>query len=144
MRGVGSLALLPVCAILAACQSPPSHYAPRIYTPPLGSSEIFREATSAAPGHELIVADLLLPPDAVGEAHFHPWEEYLYVIEGSAVLDIEGQEARLLEAGESFVIPRRTIHTPRAGPDGIRAIIVRVHKQGEPERIEASEPPAGQ
>lgn len=104
-----------------------------------GSNEIFREATAAARGHELIVADLLLPANAVGEPHYHPWEEYLYVIEGAAILDIEGMEQRSLGAGESFVIPAEMAHTPKAGPDGIRAIVIRVHDEGDPVAVPAGE-----
>lgn len=107
------------------------------YVPPTGSNEIFRESTGAAPGHELILADLSLPADAVSESHYHPWEEYLYVIAGSAVVDIEGQDERVVRAGESFVIPRGKVHTPRAGPTGVRAIVVRVHDQGDPVAIAA-------
>lgn len=105
---------------------------------------VFREATAAAPGHELIVADLRLAADAVGEAHYHPWEEYLYVIEGSTVLEIAGQEPRTLLAGEHFVIPRRTVHTPRAGAQGVRAIVVRVHDDGDPVMVPASQAGASQ
>ena len=109
------------------------------YLPPSGSNEIFRQATAAAPGHELIVADLNLPADAVGEPHYHPWEEYLYVISGSAILDTEGGDERTLQPGESFVIPREAVHTPRAGPTGVRAIVIRVHKEGDPVMVPADQ-----
>lgn len=102
------------------------------YLPPTGSNEIFREPTSAAAGHELIVADLRMPPEAVGEPHSHPWEEYLYILEGSVELEVSGRAPRALEAGSKLVIPARTMHTPRAGPQGVRAIIVRVHDEGDP------------
>ncbi len=112
---------------------------PPVHAPPFGSNQVLREETHAAPGHELIVADLNLPPNAVGDAHWHPWEEYIYVLGGSAVLDIEGLPARDLMPGEHFVIPRRTVHTPRAGADGVRAIVVRVHDAGEPVSVPAAE-----
>lgn len=75
----------------------------------------------------------------MGEAHWHLWEEFLYVIEGSAVHDIAGQPPRPLAAGESFVIPPGAVHTPRAGPRGIRAIISRVHDAGDPVSIPAGD-----
>ncbi len=141
-----SLALALAAVALAGCQqqdvaqqAKDNSAGPAVYQPDFGSNDIFREATAAAPGHELIVADLRLPPDAVGEPHFHPWEEYLYVIGGSAVLDIHNMESRDLAAGESFIIPRNTYHTPRAGPEGIRAIIVRVHDEGDPVSVPAAE-----
>jgi quercetin dioxygenase-like cupin family protein len=104
-----------------------------------GSNEVFREGTAAAPGHELIVADLVLPANAVGDRHYHPWEEHLYVIDGSAILDIDGMEQRSLTAGEKFVIPAEMVHTPKAGPDGIRAIIIRVHDEGDPVTVPADQ-----
>lgn len=105
--------------------------------PPIGSNQVLNEDLSAAPGHELIVVDLVLPPNAVGAPHSHPWEEYLYVIGGSAVLDVEGAETRTVEAGETAIIPAMTIHTPRAGAEGIRAIVMRVHDEGDPLSIDA-------
>lgn len=133
-------------AVLGACQANRADRqnnqagVPEIIQPAPGSNEVFREALSAAEGHELIVADLALGPDAVGEAHSHPWEEYLYVLGGSAVLEVEGMEQRTLAAGESVVIPAKTVHTPRAGPEGIRAIVIRVHDEGDPVSIPASSP----
>ena len=134
--------LAPALLALAGCAGAAGADAPgglALYQPPPGSNAVLREETHAAPGHELIVADLNLPADAVGEAHWHPWEEYLYVLAGSAVLDIEGLPPRTLSAGEHFVIPRETVHTPRAGPQGIRAITIRVHDAGDPVSISAAE-----
>lgn len=105
--------------------------------PDLGTNPTFREALSSAPGHELIVTDLLLGPDAVGSPHYHPWEEYLYVLGGSAILDIEGEESRTVLPGETAIIAREKVHTPIAGPDGIRAMVIRVHDEGDQETISA-------
>jgi len=105
------------------------------WAPPTGSNAVFNTEPGAAPGHRLMVNDLVLEADIVGAAHFHPWEEYLYIIEGSAILAMEGQEPRLLVAGEKVVIPARTVHIPTAGPEGVRAIVTRVHDLPDPERV---------
>jgi len=131
------VAAVLVAFALTGCASTPapdSHW-----QPPLGSNDVFNATPGAAPRQRLLVADLRLPPDAVGATHYHPWEEYLYVIEGSAVLDMEGLEPRTLTAGESFIIPARQVHTPRAGANGVRAIVTRVHDAGDPVRIEVAE-----
>ena len=93
---------------------------------------MFDQALESAVANRLIVTDLRLAPDAVGVTHFHPWEEFLYVIEGSALLEIAGEPPQTLLPGERFVIPARVVHTPRAGPQGVRAIVVRVHLEGDP------------
>lgn len=136
------IVLILAAAALAGCTQQaevPIEDEQAAYVPPIGSNEIFREMTSAAPGHELIVADLRLAADTIGAAHYHPWEEYLYVIEGSAVLAIEEADERILQAGEAFIIPARAVHIPTAGPDGVRAIIARVHDEGDPVRVPVGE-----
>ncbi|HWK41894.1 MAG TPA: cupin domain-containing protein [Croceibacterium sp.] len=144
MRSVTAFAIAFPLAMLAACQNESvaqiADAAPlEIFQPAPGSNEVLREALSAAPGHELIVADLALGPNAVGEAHSHPWEEYLYVLGGSAIVDIEGLDPHTLGSGEVFVIPAKTVHTPRAGPRGVRAIVIRVHDDGDPVSIPATD-----
>jgi quercetin dioxygenase-like cupin family protein len=47
----------------------------------------------------------------------------------------KGQPDRVLEAGDTYVIPPRAEHAPRGGPEGARAIVFRVHAEGEEERI---------
>ncbi len=141
VSGVLALALFLMLSVKIQDPADPDLIAAdQVYLPPMGSNQVFREETGAAEGHELIVADLRLPPNAVGEAHYHPWQEYLYVIGGSAVLDIEGMEPRELVAGETYVIPAEVVHTPRAGPDGIRAMIMRVHNEGDPVSVPVEVP----
>ena len=133
VRGPVARGALLALLVLTGCVKTVTDPAqPAIVQPAIGSNEVMRETLSAAPGHELIVADLVLPPNAVGEPHSHPWEEYLYVLGGSAILEAEGMATRTVEAGGKATIPPRAVHTPRAGPDGIRAIIVRVHDDGDP------------
>ena len=124
MRGAALLALL-----LGGCAANAPHAA---WQPPIGPNPVFDQAPEAATDRRLIVTDLRLGPDAVGAAHYHPWEEFLYVIEGRALVEIDGEPTRTLLPGETFVIPPRVPHTPRAGPEGVRAIVVRVHNEGDP------------
>lgn len=135
MRAAAALLALALAGC-ATMQAPPAETR---WLPDYGSNNVFNTESGAAPGHRLVVDDLRLPPDAVGPAHYHPWEEYLYVIEGSAVLDMVGRDSRTLMPGESVVIPARQVHIPRAGPDGVRGIVVRVHDLADPIRVEVDE-----
>ncbi|MBU6374327.1 MAG: cupin domain-containing protein [Alphaproteobacteria bacterium] len=103
-------------------------------SPPAGSNERLRSPISGVPGVEVIISDVVIPPNATVPRHTHPGEEFVYVIEGSALHVEQGKPDRLYVAGESFVIPPLTAHAPRGGPAGARAIVFRVHKAGEPER----------
>jgi len=112
---------------------------PQATRPPAGSNEMLRAPLSALPGSEVIVSDVVIPPNAQVARHYHPGEEFLYVIEGSAIHIEQGKPDRLLKAGESYAIPPFAIHSPKGGPEGARAIVFRVHLAGQPERIDAPE-----
>ncbi|MBO9518014.1 MAG: cupin domain-containing protein [Porphyrobacter sp.] len=109
--------------------------------PPPGSNEVLRSPISGIPGVEVIVSDVVIPPNAQVARHYHPGEEFLYLIEGTAIHVEEGKPDLPLKAGDTYVIPPRAIHAPKGGPEGARAIVFRVHTAGQPERIEAPEAP---
>lgn len=107
--------------------------------PPPGSNEVLRSPLAGTPGVEVIVSDVVIPPNGQVPRHYHPGEEFLYLIEGTAIHVEQGKPDLPLKAGDSYAIPPRAIHAPRGGPDGARAIVFRVHVEGQPERIEAPE-----
>lgn len=109
--------------------------ADEVYEPKPGSNQMLRAPVTIAEGLEVIISDVVIPPNATVPRHFHPGEEFLFVIEGSAVHVEEGIPDQVLEAGDAYVIPPRAAHAPRGGPEGARAIVFRLHVEGEPERI---------
>ena len=100
-----------------------------------GSNEMLRAPISAAPELEVLISDVIIPPNSEVPRHYHPGEEFVYVIEGSAIHVEEGKEDLLTEAGDAMVISPEAVHAPRGGPQGARAILFRVHVEGQPERI---------
>ena len=112
----------------------------RPYPPPPGSNEVLRSTLAGTPGVEVIVSDVVIPPNGQVARHFHPGEEFLYLIEGTAIHVEEGKPDLPLKPGDSYAIPPRAIHSPKGGPEGARAIVFRVHVAGQPERIEAPLP----
>ncbi len=118
---------------LAACAE--QTVSEQSYSPPPGSNEIMRAPIEAIEGFEVIAADIVILPDAAMPPHYHPGEEYLYLIEGSVIQVEEGKPDRLLKAGDAYVIPARAVHAPRGGPEGARAVVFRVHRKGAEERI---------
>ncbi|AKM11868.1 cupin [Croceicoccus naphthovorans] len=102
---------------------------------PPGSNEMLRAPVAAAPELEVIISDVIIPAGVQVPRHYHPGEEFLYVIEGSATQVEEGKPDQVLGTGQSYVIAPRAIHEPIGGPEGARAIVFRVHVKGQPERI---------
>lgn len=129
------LLLLSAACLAAERAETPAADASRMERPPPGSNEMLRAPITIAEGLEVIISDVVIPPNATVPRHYHPGEEFLYVIAGSAVHVEEGKPDRVLEAGDSYVIPPRAAHAPRGGPQGARAIVFRVHVEGKPERV---------
>jgi quercetin dioxygenase-like cupin family protein len=102
---------------------------------PPGSNEMLRSPIQAAPGLEVIVSDVIIPAGASVPLHWHPGEEFVYVIEGSAIHREQGLPDQVLEAGDTYVIRPEARHSPVGGPEGARAIVFRVHVAGQPERV---------
>ncbi len=117
--------------------------APPVSTPPLpypqnlkpGSNEMLRAPTTMAEGVEVIISDVIIPPNSSLPRHYHPGEEFIYVIEGSVVHVEANQPDRIMRAGDTVVIPAKVEHAPYTKEEGARAIVFRVHKAGQPERI---------
>ena len=103
--------------------------------PPPGSNQMLRAPISLAEGLEVIISDVVIPPNGQVPRHYHPGEEFLYVLEGCAIHVEEGKADQTLCAGDSYVMPPRATHAPVGGPEGGRAIVFRVHVAGQAERI---------
>lgn len=100
---------------------------------------VLQTEMALAEGLEVIVADVVIPPNSAVARHCHPGQEILVLVEGSAVHVEQGKPDLPLVPGEAYAIPAGAIHAPRAGPEGARAVVFRVHVAGQPERFAVPE-----
>ena len=136
--------LLGACGSQSPADSLPESSEASLQLPdrPNGSNLVLRADLDQADNLEVIVSDVVIPPGAQVPRHTHPGEEFVYVIEGSALHIEDGLPDIELNAGDSHVIRPGAAHEPVGGPDGARAIVFRVHVKGEPERTPAPAPDA--
>ena len=87
----------------------------------------------SVPGHEAVVARVEVAPGAKAGRHTHPGDEISYVLEGEAQLLIDGQPARTVKAGESFLSPAGVVHDAHnTGTAPIKLVGVYVVEKGKP------------
>lgn len=86
-------------------------------------------------GAEVIVSRVTLPPHASLPKHWHPGEEFGYVLEGSIVLWQKGKDDVLGKKGDVVKIPLKQIHAAKTGDEGATVLVFRVHEEGKPERV---------
>jgi quercetin dioxygenase-like cupin family protein len=85
-------------------------------------------------GTEVVVSRVTLPPRTTLPRHWHPGEEFAYVVEGSVTLWQEGREDIVARAGDAVRIPLKQVHTAITKDEGATILVFRVHEKGKPER----------
>lgn len=86
-------------------------------------------------GTEVIVSRVTIPPHMSLPKHWHPGEEFAYILEGSAILWQEGEDDIVGHAGDVLKVPLKQVHTAITKDEGATLLVFRVHEQGRPERV---------
>ena len=84
---------------------------------------------------EVVVSITTVPPNTTLPKHWHPGEEFAYVLEGSLTLWQEGKPDVLYKKGDVGVVPFKQVHTIFTQEEGATVLVFRVHELGQPGRI---------
>ena len=127
---------LAMLCFLAASYSTAT-YAGAAKIPGLKLNNLMKAKLEGAEGIEVIVSHVTIPPNTTLPKHWHPGEEFAYVLEGSVTLWQKGKEDIVGKAGDAMKVPLKQIHTAVTTEEGVTLLIFRVHEQGKPERVKA-------
>ncbi len=86
-------------------------------------------------GMAVVVSHVEIPANTTLPKHWHPGEEFVYVLEGSEVLWQKDKPDVHLNKGDVFKVPLRQIHTATTGEEGVTVLVFRVHEKGQPVRV---------
>lgn len=79
--------------------------------------------------------EVTYPPGAVSASHQHPGPTFGYVVRGRIRWAIDGEPAKVLEAGQSFFEPLGSVHSTSANASATEPAVISVvivGKAGEP------------
>lgn len=96
---------------------------------------LMKEKLEGIEGKEVIVSKVEIPANTTLPKHWHPGEEFVYVIKGSATLWQKNKPDIQVNEGEAIKVPLKQVHTAITGEKGASILVFRVHEQGEPERV---------
>jgi len=88
-----------------------------------------------AEGTDLIMSRVVMPPNTELPKHWHPGQEFAYVLEGSAILRRDGKPDLTVSKGEVAKISLKEVHTAVTTDQGATILVFRVHEHGQPERV---------
>ena len=86
-------------------------------TTPGITRKILSQIDGPVPGYTTIVADVTLEPGVKVARHTHPGIESSVVIEGEFELPVEGQQTRMVKAGDAFQVAPETPHAGGKPPE---------------------------
>ena len=86
---------------------------------------------------EVVVSHVVIPANTTLPKHWHPGEEFAYIIDGSVTLWQQGKKDVLGKKGDVLKVPLKQIHTAKTGNESVVLVVFRVHEKGQPERIKA-------
>ena len=87
------------------------------------------------PNQEILVVEVTMQPGQASPPHRHNAHVFVYVIEGTIQMQVEGGELRTLSAGETFYENREDVHVVSRNPsdtDTARFLATIIKTIGEP------------
>lgn len=96
---------------------------------------LMKEQLKGVPGTEVIMSKVEIPPDTSLPKHWHPGEEFVYVLTGTVTLWQKGKADMVYSEGDAIKVPLEQVHTAITGEEGVKLVVFRVHEQGKPERV---------
>ncbi len=91
--------------------------------PPVGNQVVYS-------GNKDFIVMVVGGPNARKDYHFNESEEFFYQLEGDVVVKIQedGKAVDIpIKEGEIFLLPARTPHSPRRGPDTV-GLVMEMHR----------------
>jgi len=104
-------------------------------TPGLRLETLLKTVLEGVDGTEVIVSRVTIPPHTTLPRHWHPGEEFAYVLEGSVTLWQRGRDDIVGKPGDVVRVPLKQVHTAITKDEGATLLVFRVHEQGKPERV---------
>jgi len=85
-------------------------------------------------GYEVRIWRTDIGPGAVGRKHYHPGTECNYVLEGSLILEKEGEPPVNLKAGDAHCARPRQVLVPRnaSQTEPYKRVVVMIAPKGQP------------
>lgn len=92
-----------------------------------------KQDLSNFPGHEGVVAQVEFAPGAREGRHTHPGDIFVYVLEGTLTVGVEGKPVMTVKPGEVFFIPAGKVHWGENGGNApVKVIAAFVVEKGKP------------
>jgi quercetin dioxygenase-like cupin family protein len=82
---------------------------------------------------EVFMTEITAPPGSTFAPHTHHGDEFTYVLQGAADIEIAGQGTKSFKAGDTIHVSRDTVHGGKvAGDTPLKLLAVHIVDKGKP------------
>jgi quercetin dioxygenase-like cupin family protein len=102
---------------------------------PVAATPLVTRDLAGVPGKEVTVLTVEYPPGAASMPHRHNATVHVYVLEGSMIMQVAGQEPVTLTAGQTFYESPTDVHTQSANAsktEPAKILVFAVKEKGAP------------
>ena len=101
---------------------------------PVTRTVLQRAEVSDTPGREGVMYKAVIVPGGKAAKHTHPGDEFIYVLNGTLIIEADGQAPLTLNAGDSARQPKGTPHSARNGSatEPVEALVFLIIEAGKP------------
>ncbi len=131
---------LAAAIIVGAAASPNLHAQERQeYISKAKATPLLKTTLAGMKGKEVNIVHFAAPPGFVGGKHFHTGHVFVYILEGSLIMEMEGDAPRKLEAGDVFQEPQGRTMLVRnlSTTHGVKLLVFQIGDAGNPLMIKA-------
>jgi quercetin dioxygenase-like cupin family protein len=92
------------------------------------------------PGKEALMITVVYPPGGADPVHRHNADAFVYVLEGSVIMQVKGGKADTLKAGETFYEGPEDIHVvgrSASSTEPAKLLVLLLKKKGAPVLVPA-------
>ncbi len=102
--------------------------------PPLKRTEVLKTDMAGMEGQEAHMWVAEIAPGAATGRHSHPTPRFVYVIEGSVTLEVDGKSLQIFKAGEGFQEMPDVVHDFRnaSATEPAKALGFQIATKGQP------------
>lgn len=84
-------------------------------------------------GKEVLIRHVEFAPGAASMKHYHPGNVLHYVLEGSAIFEVEGKPAVTFKAGDTWHEPPNKVHVMSASKTApLKVLVILITEKGKP------------
>jgi quercetin dioxygenase-like cupin family protein len=104
------------------------------YSEPVKRTVLLRTDLEGTEGQEGVIWLIEIAPGATTGKHYHPGQEFVYVLEGAGRTEVEGKPTVTLRAGHAMYLPPGQVHntTNVSTTAPAKALIVYVGPKAQP------------